>query len=148
MRSWGWGKHTEVWSSTKKKKESPHKQPLHVQRAIKRDPALQDPHITVKPVCPSPCGLQTWFKPWGNNAVLVSCLGFLLKGNAAFPAHGHRVQPCETEQVTHTALSHPLFLAVSERGKGRTKAPCSRIPCWMEPDWNITSSSALSWLLP
>lgn len=38
------------------------------------------------------------------------------------PTHGPRVQPCETEQVTHTALSHPLLLTASNRGKGRTKA--------------------------
>lgn len=39
-----------------------------------------------------------------------------------FPAHTHFVHSCETEQVTHTKLSHPLFLTASNRGKGRTKA--------------------------
>lgn len=34
-----------------------------------------------------------------------------------FPAHGHRVQPCETEQVTHA--ESPI---IPYRGKGRTKA--------------------------
>lgn len=65
---------------------------------------------------------KTRLKPLGNNAVAVSCTGFLLIVLPLSCTHSHCVQPCETEQVTHTMLSHPLFLTASKRGKGRTKA--------------------------
>lgn len=94
----------------------------HCIQAIKHEPCMlkKHPNVTVKLDYKIPYGLQTWSKPSGNNAtfpVWASC-----SKACRFPAHGHRVQPCETEQVTHTTLSHPLFLTASKRGKERTKA--------------------------
>lgn len=129
IRSWGWEKHTRVYDA----KQQNRRQPVH--RSSDKPKKLD---------CKIPCGLQTWFEAFRQQ-----CSGRFLRGLpasnrlTAFPAHGHCIQPCESEQVTHTSLSHPAFITTSPERKGGAKA---HVP--EQSEWNMTSSSALLQLLP
>lgn len=106
IRSWGWEKHTRVYNA----KEWNRRQPVH-----------RRPDRPKKLDCKILCGPQTWFEAFRQQ-----CSGRFLRGLPAlnrlttFPAHGHCIQHCESEQVTHTSLSHPAFITMSpERKRGR-----------------------------
>lgn len=46
----------------------------------------------------------------GNNALVTSCVGFLLSSAATSQHTSTALQCCESAQVIHTALTHPLLL--------------------------------------
>lgn len=75
-----------------------------------------------------PHGPQTWLESPGNNAAAVSCVGFLLEGPPA--AHGHRVQPCESEHLTESTSIPRWPRPGAEKGenKKKKKSACSHEP--------------------
>lgn len=75
IKSWDWA-NTLASDNTQSTSS-----PLHVpRRSNKTGPLRAETLETVKLDCNIPYGLQTWVKPSGNNAAVVSCVGFLLKG--------------------------------------------------------------------
>lgn len=57
---------------------------------------------------------------WGTKRRSFPVWASCEKGLALSPTHGHCDQPGESEQVTHTTLTRPLFLTF-RGGKGKTK---------------------------